>query len=53
MIGWVIVYVPGGNIYQMIDGQTTKKKTTLAKKIAKHSLKTILAAAQIYWWIKS
>ena len=50
--GWVIVYVPGGNIYQMLDNNQPKK-TTLAKKIAKHSLKTILAAAQVYWWIKT
>ena len=52
MNGWVIVYLPGGDIYQILDTCPTGKGTTL-HKVIKNSIKTFLTAAQLYWWIKS
>ena len=49
--GWVIVYVPGGNIYQMLD--VSSEKQSLRRRILNGSVKTFLACVQIYWWIKS
>jgi hypothetical protein len=43
--GWVIVYVPGGNVYQMLEGPT--KGSSKGKVV-----KTVLACAQLYWWLK-
>ena len=52
--GWVIVYVPGGNIYQMLDDTLMgTKKQSLRRRILSGSLKTLLTCAQLYWWIKS
>ena len=48
--GWVIVYVPGGNIYQMLDGPIKNK--TIKQKIIRTGIKTFLAAAQLYYWLK-
>lgn len=52
MQGWVIVYVPGGDIYQLLDLGSNKQKT-LTQKIVKNSIKTFLTCAQLYWWIRS
>ena len=49
--GWVIVYVPGGNIYQMLDVGGSEKQS-LRRRILSGSLKTFLTCAQIYWWFK-
>ena len=51
MQGWVIVYFPGGDVYQIFDG-APDQKTSLAHRIAKRSVKTLLTAAQLYWWLK-
>ena len=48
--GWVIVYVPGGDIYQMLDPCTPKN--SLRKRILKGGIKTLLTCVQLYWWIK-
>jgi len=53
MNGWVIVYLPGGNIYQILDTGGPTGKTTALQRVLKNSLKTFLTAAQLYWWIKS
>ena len=45
--GWVIVYVPGGNVYQMLEGPI-KNKTIIIRT----GIKTFLAAAQLYYWLK-
>ncbi len=50
--GWVIVYVPGGNIYQMLDGNVGAK-TSIRKRILKGTFKTVLTCVQLWWWIKS
>ena len=50
--GWVIVYVPGGDIYQMLDPGGTPGKTSLRKRILKGGIKTLLTCVQLYWWIK-
>ena len=51
--GWVIVYVPGGNIYQLLDYGSPTEKTSLKSRLIKGSLKTFLTCVQLYWWIKS
>ena len=48
--GWVIVYVPGGDIYQLLDSGTGK--TSLKKRILKGGIKTLLTCVQLYWWIR-
>ena len=53
MQGWVIVYVPGGDIYQLLDPGGSPAQKTLTQKIIKHSIKTFLTCAQLYWWIRS
>ena len=50
--GWGIVYIPGGDVYQMLQPPTPPQKRTLAGKIAKRSVKALVAAAQIYFWLK-
>ena len=52
--GWVIVYVPGGDIYQILDpypGPVQKK--SLKKRVIKGTIKTILTCAQLYWWLQT
>mgnify|MGYP003711568993 CR=1 FL=1 len=49
--GWVIVYVPGGNIYQMLEGPG-KTGQTIKQRIVRSGIKTFLAAAQLYYWLK-
>ena len=52
--GWVIIYVPGGDIYQMLEGPALGMgKTTFRKKIVRGSIKTILTIAQLLWWLRS
>jgi len=52
--GWVIVYIPGGDIYQMLDPVgPPRKKQTLTRRVLKGSVKTLLTCVQLYWWIKS
>ena len=62
--GWVIVYVPGGNIYQMLApaalGQVGSAhldvgvagKQSLKQRILRGSVKTFLTCVQLYWWFK-
>ena len=51
--GWVIVYVPGGDVYQLLDpGGPTERKSTLRTRIVKGGIKALLACVQLYWWIK-
>ena len=52
MQGWVIVYLPGGDVYQMFDPGPGGSKS-FSRKVVQHSLKAMLAFAQFYWWIKS
>ena len=52
MNGWVIVYLPGGDVYQMLDASTTGKQS-LGKRVLRHGIKAAFTAAQIYWWIRS
>ena len=47
---WVIVYVPGGDIYQALE---PPEKSTLSRRLLHRSIKTLLTCAQLYWWIKS
>ena len=55
MNGWVIVYLPGGDVYQLVDPGSAwgNKKKTVMQRVLRNSLKTFLTAAQLYWWIKS
>jgi len=52
MNGWVIVYLPGGNIYQMFD-ETPSKNPNLRKRLLHGGIKTFLAATQLWWWLRS
>jgi hypothetical protein len=49
---WVIVYVPGSNIYQMLD-ECPLKKEPMRHRIIKGSVRTFLTCAQLWWWLKS
>ena len=50
-MSWVIVYLPGGDVYSMLD-TSLPQKTSLAKRFARTSLKTLLAAVQVWFWIR-
>ena len=50
--GWVIVYVPGGNIYQMLEGPGKGAKSSMRQRIIRSGIKTFLAAAQLYYWLR-
>ena len=50
--GWVIVYVPGGNIYQMLEGPSSFAGLTIKQRVIRSGIKTFLAAAQLYYWLK-
>ena len=52
MNGWVIVYMPGGIVYDMFD-DSPGKKTSLRKRLLRSGVKTFLAVAQLYWWLKA
>jgi hypothetical protein len=52
MQGWVIVYVPGGDIYQLLDPTPGKPQGALTRRILKGGIKTLLTCAQLYWWLK-
>ena len=49
--GWVIVYLPGGDIYQLLAPEPGK--ASIKKRVIKGAIKTILTCAQLYWWIRS
>ena len=49
MNGWVIVYRPGGDIYQMIDGIPPHTRTSAIKK----GFNILLTCVQVYYWFKS
>ncbi len=50
--GWVIVYIPGGDISQMLDPVGPPgKQQTLTRRVLKGSVKTLLTCVQLYWWI--
>ena len=51
MTGWVIVYLPGGDVYSMLD-MTLPPKASLAKRVARTGLKTLLAAVQVWFWVR-
>ena len=50
--GWVIVYVPRGNIYQMLEGPAKQAGQTIKQRIVRSGIKTFLAAAQLYYWLR-
>ena len=50
MNGWVIVYMPGGDIYQLFDPGGASKMP-LRRRIVRNGVRTILTCVQIYWWI--
>jgi hypothetical protein len=53
MNGWVIVYMPGGPfVYDMFD-DSPGKKTSFRKRLVRSGVKTFLAVAQLYWWLKA
>ena len=51
--GWVIIYVPGGDIYQLLDPYPgPMQKKSLKKRVIKGTIKTLITCAQLYWWIR-
>ena len=49
--GWVIVYLPGGDVYQeALEYVVPVKKTN---KHLKRAARLLLTCAQIYWWLRS
>ena len=53
MNGWVIVYLPGGDIYDMLDEGAVVKKRSFRSRVMRGGVKTFLAAAQLYWWLRT
>lgn len=51
MNGWVIIYLPGGDIYDMLD-ETLPPKSSFQKRLMRRGVKTFLAAAQLWWWMR-
>ena len=51
MQGWVIVYLPGGDVYQMVGTAVHKQSRT--KRLIQKGVRAIVAAAQVYWWFKT
>ena len=52
MNGWVIVYLPGGDVYDMFDDSPVKKRS-FRSRVMRGGVKTFLAAAQLYWWLRT
>ena len=51
--GWVIIYVPGGDIYQLLDAYPgPAQKNDFKKRVIKGTIKTLITCAQLYWWIR-
>ena len=51
--GWVIVYVPGGDIYQLLDPVGPPgTQATLTRRVLKGSVKTLFTCVQLYLWLK-
>ena len=51
--GWVIVYMPGADIYQMVTGPTgATKLPTKTTKLLRGAFQTVLTCAQVYWWLR-
>ena len=53
MNGWVIVYLPGGDVYDMFDEAYSPVKSSFRKRLLRGGVKTFLAAAQLYWWLRT
>ena len=51
MQGWVIVYLPGGDIYQMVGAPQPRKTKT--ERLLEKGIRYAAAAAQVYWWFKT
>ena len=51
MKGWVIVYFPGGDVYDMFDD--TAIKSSFRSRLVRKGIKTFLVVVQLYWWIKT
>ena len=51
MNGWVIVYLPGGDVYDMFD-EAPVKSSSFRKRLLRRGVKTFLAVAQLYWWLR-
>ena len=51
MQGWVIIYMPGGNVYDMYS-ETDPIKSSFRKTLMRRGIKTFLAVVQLYWWLR-
>ena len=51
MNGWIIVYMPGGDVYEMFDD--VLPESTFKKRLLRTGIRTFLAAAQLWWWVKT
>jgi len=52
MTGWVIVYLPGSDIYEMLDDKPVQPRT-LRQRLMHQGIKGLLAAVQMYWWLRT
>ena len=51
---WVIVVMPGGDIYDMYSEKPSGHVApSLRRRLLKGGLKTMFAAAQLWYWIRS
>ena len=50
MQGWVIVYLPGGDVYQMVSAPEPYSKT---QRMVERGMRYAAAVAQVYWWFKA
>ena len=52
-MNWVIIVMPGGDTYDMYSEAQPLKNPSLKSRLVKGGLKTVFAAAQVwYWWRK-
>ena len=51
-MNWVIIVLPGGDSYEMYSEMPTTKPS-FRRRLLKGGLKTFLAAAQLWYWVRT
>ena len=51
-MSWVIIVMPGGDIYDMYS-EKPMSRPSLKSRLLRGGLKTFLAAAQVWFWMRA
>jgi hypothetical protein len=51
-MNWVIIVMPGGDTYDMYS-ETPMSRPSLKSRLLRGGLKTFLAAAQVWFWMRA